>query len=53
MQTSGMHGEIDKDQILQVLTRHRNMILNVDMPLLFWWGGKETWTPNGLAHERT
>jgi hypothetical protein len=30
------------------------MIHNVDMPLLFWWGGKETWTPsNGLTHERT
>jgi hypothetical protein len=24
MQTSGMHGETDIDQILQVLTRHRN-----------------------------
>ncbi len=30
------------------------MIDNVDMLLLFWWGGKETWTPsNGLTHERT
>jgi hypothetical protein len=30
------------------------IIHNVDMPLLFWWGGKETWTPsNGLTLERT